>query len=66
MTAVRLLGYQPSRGYYNELLNFHALQGTEEIAVTPEVESVISGRSTRFSSPSGPRYCEVDRTPAYA
>lgn len=31
--------FTPDRGYYNELLNFHnALNGTEEIRVTPEVE----------------------------
>ncbi len=31
--------YTPKRGYYNELLNFyHALNGTEEISVTPEIE----------------------------
>lgn len=33
------LKYTPERGYYNELLNFYnALQGTEEISVTPQVE----------------------------
>lgn len=31
--------YAPERGYYNELLNFYnALNGTEDIYVTPEVE----------------------------
>lgn len=31
--------YTPERGYYNELLNFYnALNGTENISVTPEVE----------------------------
>ena len=31
--------FTPDRGYYNELLNFYnALNGTEEIRVTPEVE----------------------------
>ncbi|MCX7708608.1 MAG: Gfo/Idh/MocA family oxidoreductase [Clostridia bacterium] len=31
--------YTPDRGYYNELLNFYnALNGTEKILVTPEVE----------------------------
>jgi predicted dehydrogenase len=34
-----MLSYQPQRGYYNELLNFHkAMNGTEAIAVTPEIE----------------------------
>ena len=33
------IGFQPKRGYYNELLNFYnALIGTEEIAVTPDLE----------------------------
>lgn len=33
------ISYTPERGYYNELLNFYnALNGTEEIYVTPEVE----------------------------
>jgi predicted dehydrogenase len=31
--------YQPQKGFYNELLNFHnALTGTEAISVTPAVE----------------------------
>ena len=31
--------YTPERGYYNELLNFYnALNGTEEISVTPDIE----------------------------
>lgn len=31
--------YTPERGYYNELLNFYnALNGKEEISVTPEIE----------------------------
>lgn len=31
--------YTPGRGYYNELLNFYnALNGTEDLVVTPEVE----------------------------
>jgi len=31
--------YQPQKGFYNELLNFHnALTGTEPISVTPEME----------------------------
>ena len=31
--------YTPERGYYNELLNFYnAMNGTEEISVTPEIE----------------------------
>jgi len=31
--------YVPERGYYNELLNFYnAINGTEQIAVTPEIE----------------------------
>ena len=34
-----MVGFTPQRGYYNELLNFyHTLMGTEEIAVTPDVE----------------------------
>ncbi|NLL05183.1 MAG: Gfo/Idh/MocA family oxidoreductase [Clostridiaceae bacterium] len=33
------IGYIPERGYYNELLNFYnALNGTEEISVTPDIE----------------------------
>lgn len=33
------VGYTPERGFYNELLNFYnALNGTEQITVTPEVE----------------------------
>ena len=33
------IGYTPERGYYNELLNFYnALNGTEEISVTPDIE----------------------------
>jgi len=33
------VNYTPERGFYNELLNFYnALNGTEEIYVTPEVE----------------------------
>jgi hypothetical protein len=33
------IAYTPGRGYYNELLNFYnALNGTEQIYVTPEVE----------------------------
>jgi predicted dehydrogenase len=33
------IGYTPERGYYNEMLNFHnALNGIEEISVTPEIE----------------------------
>lgn len=33
------VGYTPERGYYNELLNFYnALNGTENISVTPEME----------------------------
>ncbi len=33
------ISFTPDRGYYNELLNFYnALEGTEEIRVTPEVE----------------------------
>jgi len=31
--------YTPERGYYNELLNFYkALNGTEQISVTPDIE----------------------------
>ena len=63
-----LLGYQPNRGYYNELLNFyHALQGTEEIAVTPEVE--IGDFRTVYAILQSIRdqdIVKVDRTPAYA
>ncbi len=34
-----MIEYRPMRGYYNELLNFyHAFNGREQIAVTPEVE----------------------------
>lgn len=33
------VGYTPERGFYNELLNFYnALNGTEQISVTPEIE----------------------------
>ncbi len=33
------VGFIPERGYYNELLNFYnAMNGTEEISVTPEIE----------------------------
>jgi predicted dehydrogenase len=33
------VSYTPERGYYNELLNFYnAMNGIEEISVTPEVE----------------------------
>lgn len=33
------VSYTPERGYYNELLNFYnALNGTEQISVTPEIE----------------------------
>lgn len=33
------VNYQPGRGYYNELVNFYkALNGEEEISVTPEIE----------------------------
>lgn len=33
------IGFVPGRGYYNELLNFYnAMNGTEEISVTPEIE----------------------------
>lgn len=33
------ISFTPERGYYNELLNFYnAMNGTEEISVTPEVE----------------------------
>jgi predicted dehydrogenase len=31
--------FTPERGYYNELLNFyHAMNGTEQISATPEIE----------------------------
>lgn len=33
------IGFTPGRGYYNELLNYYnAFNGTEQIAVTPEIE----------------------------
>lgn len=33
------IGFTPERGYYNELLNFYnALNGTEQISVTPDIE----------------------------
>lgn len=33
------IGFSPERGYYNELLNFYnALNGTEQISVTPDIE----------------------------
>ena len=33
------IGYTPERGYYNELLNFYnALNKTEQISVTPDIE----------------------------
>ncbi|MDQ2087792.1 Gfo/Idh/MocA family oxidoreductase [Herbivorax sp. ANBcel31] len=33
------INYTPKRGFYNELLNFYnALNGSEEISVTPEIE----------------------------
>ena len=33
------VSYTPERGYYNELLNFYnAVNGTEKISVTPEIE----------------------------
>lgn len=33
------IGYTPERGYYNELLNFYnAMNNTEDISVTPEIE----------------------------
>lgn len=33
------ISYTPERGYYNELLNFYnALNGTEQISVTPNIE----------------------------
>ncbi|MCR4434882.1 MAG: Gfo/Idh/MocA family oxidoreductase [Clostridiales bacterium] len=33
------IGFTPGRGYYNELLNFYnAVNGTEQISVTPEIE----------------------------
>ena len=34
-----IINYEPEKGYYNEFLNFYnALQGTEQVYVTPEVE----------------------------
>ncbi len=37
--APEKIGYTPERGYYNELLNFYnALNGSEDISVTPEME----------------------------
>ncbi len=58
--------YTPERGYYNELLNFYnALNGTENISVTPEVEfgdvktvfailEAAAGKSIVFVDQHGP------------
>ena len=62
------LNYRPNRGYYNELLNFYnALQGTEEIAVTPDLE--IGDFRTVYAilqSIKDQDIVKVDRTPEYA
>lgn len=62
------LNFQPERGYYNELLNFYnALMGTEEIAVTPDLE--IGDFRTIYAilqSIKDEDIVKVDRTPAYA
>ena len=63
-----MIGFKPQRGYYNELLNFyHALVGTEEIAVTPEVE--IGDFRTIYAilqSITEQDIVKVDREHAYA
>ncbi|NLM36535.1 MAG: Gfo/Idh/MocA family oxidoreductase [Firmicutes bacterium] len=63
-----MVRYRPNRGYYNELLNFYnALHGTEEIAVTPEVE--LGDFRTVYAILQSIReqdIVKVDRAPAYA
>jgi predicted dehydrogenase len=63
-----MIGFTPKRGYYNELLNFYnALMGTEEIAVTPEVE--IGDFRTIYAilqSIKDQDIVKVERTPEYA
>ncbi|HBG15807.1 MAG TPA: oxidoreductase [Firmicutes bacterium] len=63
-----LLGFKPKRGYYNELLNFYnALNGTEEISVTPEME-IGDFRTIHaiLQSITDQDIVKVDRRPEYA
>lgn len=63
-----LLPFRPLRGYYNELLNFYnALNGTEAIGVTPEME--IGDLRTVFAilqSITEQDVVRVDRVPYFA